>query len=123
LSGKRVYISGVGIISPLGIGLAALEQALAENRSVIQPLSVLPLLQGDPLPVGQVREVEQPQEGLPRTHCLAYAAAVQAMVGESLPPDAIVLGTTTGGILTTEQQLRENAFAPAPWASSASIPV
>jgi 3-oxoacyl-(acyl-carrier-protein) synthase len=57
--------------------------------------------------VGQVREVEQPQEGLPRTHCLAYAAAVQAMVGESLPPDAIVLGTTTGGILTTEQQLRE----------------
>ncbi len=107
MNGQRVYIAGTGVISPLGTGRASLEQALAENRSAIEPLTLFSLLQGEPLPVGQVREVEQPQEEVPRTHCLAHAAAVQAMTAERLPLDAIVLGTTTGGILTTEQQLRE----------------
>lgn len=106
MNGRRVYIAGTGVTCPLGTGRAAVEQALAENRSAIEPLTLFSLLQGNPLPVGQVREVEE-IDGLPRTHCLAYAAAIQAMAGNSLPPDAVVLGTTTGGILTTEQLLRE----------------
>ena len=106
MKGKRVYIAGAGILSPLGTGLASVEQALRANRTAIEPLGMFSLLQGDPLPVGQVREIEE-REGLPRTHCLACSAARQAMAGEDLPPDAVVVGTTTGGILTTEQLLRE----------------
>jgi 3-oxoacyl-(acyl-carrier-protein) synthase len=102
-----VYISGAGIISSLGSGLTATEKSLLENRSAIKPLTLFTLLQGSPLPVGQVFGLEEASP-LPRTHQLAHIAARQAMDGSSRPPDAIILGTTTGGILTTEQLLRCN---------------
>lgn len=107
LKAKPVYISGAGIISPLGCGLAATEKTLRENRSSIKPLDLFTLLQGEPLPVGQVDglDVSSP---LPRTHRLAEIAAKQAMDGCLQHPDAIIIGTTTGGILTTEQLLKSN---------------
>jgi 3-oxoacyl-(acyl-carrier-protein) synthase len=105
LTGKSVYIGGTGIISPLGSGSAATEKTLRENRSALQPLELFALLQGSPLPVGQVFGLDDPSP-VPRTHQLARIAARQAMDGSSRPPDAIILGTTTGGILTTEQLLR-----------------
>ncbi len=117
-----MYISGTGIISAMGSGPAATENTLRGNRSAIRHLTLFPLLHGSPLPVGQVGQVGQVDEpgerreiggpgqsaSVPRTHLLAYIAARQAMEGYSCPPDAIVLGTTTGGILTTEQLLRSN---------------
>jgi 3-oxoacyl-(acyl-carrier-protein) synthase len=105
---QRVYIAGAGIISPLGEGLIATEEALRGNRSAIRPLELFSLLHGEPLPVGQVRGVGGPSS-LPRTHRLARIAAMQAMASCLEPPDAVILGTTTGGILTTEQLLRDNA--------------
>lgn len=95
----------MGIISSLGIGLTATTKALRDNRSAIKPLDLFALLHGTPLPVGQVPGI--PVEGeLPRTHRLAGLAAGQAMAGGGLPPEAIIVGTTTGGIATTEQLLR-----------------
>ena len=105
--GKRVFIAGTGIISPLGKGLAATVEALQANSSAIRPLDLFTLLHGEPLPVGQVRGVDE-SSSLPRTHRLARIAAIQAMAGGSQAPDAVILGTTTGGILTTEQLLRDN---------------
>ncbi len=107
MTDKPVYIRGAGIISPLGSGLAATEKTLRENRSALQSLTLFPLLQGAPLPVGQIPGLDKPSP-VPRTHRLALIAASQAMEGCDLPPDAIILGTTTGGILTTEQLLRED---------------
>ena len=104
---KSVYISGRGIISSMGSGLAATEQTLRENRSAIKPLELFSLLQSSPLPVGQVPDLDE-SESLPRTHLLARIAARQAMDGCSHPLDAIILGTTTGGILTTEEMLKNN---------------
>ncbi len=104
---QPVYISGVGIICSLGSGLADTEHALRENRCAIEPLDLFDLLQGEPLPVGQVSGL-QASSSLPRTHLLAGIAAEQAMDGRSSPPDSIIIGTTTGGILTTEQLLRDN---------------
>lgn len=105
MTNTTVYISGAGIISALGSGVAATEKALRENRSAIKPLTLFPLLQGSPLPVGQVDGVE-PALSQPRTHRLASIAARQAMAGGSGPPDAVIIGTTTGGIATTEELLR-----------------
>lgn len=100
-----VYIAAAGIVSPLGRGLAATEAALRENRSALGPLHVFPLLQGTSLPVGQVADLDG-SLWLPRTHRLAREAARMAMAGCSGAPDAIILGCTTGGILTTEHLLR-----------------
>ncbi|GBE11963.1 3-oxoacyl-[acyl-carrier-protein] synthase 2 [bacterium BMS3Bbin14] len=107
MSSLPVYIAGIGIISALGSGLAATEQALHENRTAVGPLQIFPLLQGCPLPVGQIHGLPAAAP-LPRTHQLAGIAAEQALAGCRQPPDAIILGTTTGGILKTEQLLRDN---------------
>ena len=106
MKSERVYIAGAGIVSPLGHGLAATGQALRADRSAIKPLDLFTLLHGTPLPVGQVEDLDN-CNALPRTHRLACSAADQAMAGCAAPPDAIITGTTTGGILTTEQLLRE----------------
>ncbi len=102
-----MYIRGTGIISSMGSHLAATEKSLRGNRSAIRPLTLFPLLHGSPLPVGQVGGLSD-SATVPRTHLLASLAARQAMDGCIRPPDAIILGTTTGGILTTEKLLRSN---------------
>jgi 3-oxoacyl-(acyl-carrier-protein) synthase len=106
LSNQAVYIIGRGIISSLGIGLSATEKTLRQNSSAIQPLELFSLLHGLPLPVGVVPGMDQSSSLLPRTHQLASIAATQAMEECTHPPDAIIIGTTTGGIFTTEQLLR-----------------
>ncbi|MFT5699193.1 MAG: 3-oxoacyl-(acyl-carrier-protein) synthase [Desulforhopalus sp.] len=106
LSDKAVYISGSGIISSLGVGVAATEKTLRENRSAIQPLELFSLIQGPALPVGAVSGLDEASPPVPRTHRLAGIAARQAMEGCTHPPDAIIIGTTTGGILTTEELLK-----------------
>ncbi len=104
-----MYIGGAGVVSSLGEGLAATEAMLRENRSAIRPLRIFPLLQGAPLPVGQIENLggQGGDEFLPRTHRLALIAAREAMGGVAAPPDAVVIGTTTGGIAVTEQLLRD----------------
>ncbi len=104
---QPVYIAGAGIVSPLGSGLVATEKALRDNRSAIGPLDVFPLLQGSPLPVGQVPDRDSALLP-PRTHQLAREAARMVMADCPEPPDALILGCTTGGILTTEHLLREH---------------
>jgi len=107
LSKQPVYIIGRGIISSLGVGLAATEETLRQNSSTIQPLELFPLLHGTPLPVGVVSELDQADSTLPRTHQLASIATKQAVEEYPEPPDAIIIGTTTGGIFTTEELLRK----------------
>jgi 3-oxoacyl-(acyl-carrier-protein) synthase len=110
----RVYIAGLGVVSAAGAGCDDFAEALRNGRCGVGPLNLFSLLQGDPLPVGQVREkLGNADSGLPRTHLLALEAARQATAETDLPPDAVVIGTTTGGILTTEQLLREEVSDPA----------
>lgn len=109
---KNIHIAGIGIISPLGCGLHATEQALRGNLSAIAPLQpgVFSIQQPPPLPVGQVQEDLDPS--LPRTHALAINAAKQAMEGYELAPDAVIIGTTTGGILRTEKLMEAGQTTP-----------
>ncbi|MBU0943110.1 MAG: beta-ketoacyl synthase chain length factor [Proteobacteria bacterium] len=107
---NNVYIAGAGILSPLGIGLEATEKALRENRSGIGPLGVFSIRHPPALPVAEVQELAD--SPLPRTHTLAIQAALQAMGDRREAPDAIILGTTTGGILSTEQLLTDKVQNP-----------
>ncbi|MBI9083730.1 MAG: beta-ketoacyl synthase chain length factor [Desulfobacterales bacterium] len=107
----RVYIAGTGTVCALGIDLAETEAALRENRSAIRPLTRFQSAHDPPLPVGEVDLA--PETGGPgRTHRLARMAADQAMARASHPPDAIVIGVTTGGMPETESLLKQNIEDP-----------
>jgi 3-oxoacyl-[acyl-carrier-protein] synthase II len=102
-----VAVTGIGAISPYGLGWAALLEGLSEGRSTVRPISssVNPL---DTVPVvGQVTvplEVEAPAGfRLSRTDRLALLAARQASLPLAETPDerrecGVVVSTTVGGL-------------------------
>ena len=51
---KRVFISGMGIISPMGLGVDATLKALQNAATGIRPLTLFPCPFETPLPVGEV---------------------------------------------------------------------
>lgn len=107
----RIFITGMGIISPVGKGAAQTERAIRQGLSGIQPLQLFSSAGVDPLPVGEV-DLPPTAETVPRTHRLALLAAREALGESGQPPDAIVLGVTTGGVLTTEENLKSGRKNP-----------
>jgi 3-oxoacyl-[acyl-carrier-protein] synthase-1/3-oxoacyl-[acyl-carrier-protein] synthase II len=108
---RRVFIAGVGIISALGRGRRAHAEALARAAGGVKPLSLFPASHPQPLPVGEIRALEQAGT-VPRTHQLALIAAREALDHADGPPDAIVLGVAGGGMSTTEVLLKEKIGDP-----------
>ena len=107
----RVFIIGVGIISPLGAGCAETLATLKKGRRGITPLSLFATSHQEPLPVGEIKEVAC-HEPLPRTHLLARMAAREAMNGKKERPDAVVMGVITGGMPVTETLLKRGIHDP-----------
>jgi 3-oxoacyl-(acyl-carrier-protein) synthase len=108
-----VFVTGIGIVCAGANNVAELRRLLAAPKRDFRPPTAFPC-QGETanLPVAEVTGFE-PEEAnpLPRTHRLALKAAREA-VGTGPAPDAIVLGTTTGGILTTETALKSGITSP-----------
>lgn len=111
MSRKQIYINNAGIVSALGSGCTQTAAALLENRRGLAPLTLFSLLSGKPLPVAQVDSIPLDSR-LPRTHQLAMEAALQAVDPAEVSIDAMVIGTTTGGIATTENLLRSGETNP-----------
>lgn len=98
----------MGIISSLGKGITETGEAIHKNLSGIRPLNLFVTASDQPLPVGEVAGPID-DESVPRTHQLARLAADQAMAKSRETPDAVVMGVTTGGMLTTEALLKKCA--------------
>jgi len=109
LTPTRVYICGMGIVSSLGQGIAKTKDALQKGLTGIRPLTLFSTAPNLPLPVGEVAGLIE-KDALPRTHQLALLSAEQAMAECEIAPDAVVLGVTTGGMLTTESHLKKKAY-------------
>ena len=101
----------MGIISPLGKGVPKTRAALQKSLTGIGPLTLFPTASNQPLPVGEAAGPIE-DESLPRTHQLARLAADQAMAKSKERPDAVVMGVTTGGMLTTEALLKKKSPGP-----------
>ena len=104
---RRVFITGMGIISPLGHGVAQHVDLLKKNRSGIKPISLFATSPGNSFPAGEIPDFTQTLN-VPRTHELALLAAQEALSGTAAAPDSIILGTTTGGMPLTEELLKKN---------------
>lgn len=107
MSGVRICIAGIGLISPVGCGVSENWSAVIRGERGITPIHLFPVAHDRVLPVGEVHGQRADRE-VPRTHNLALLAAKEAIEGSKKPPDAVVMGGTTGGMLETE-----NAFKTA----------
>ncbi len=102
----RAFVMGIGIVNSTGTGCAATLDALRNGARAIRPLSCFSPSGRSPVNVGEVANF--PFTGaFPRTHEMALGAAREALASTPHPPDAIVLGGTTGGMPHTETLLRE----------------
>ncbi|HOT44633.1 MAG TPA: beta-ketoacyl synthase N-terminal-like domain-containing protein [Spirochaetota bacterium] len=111
MKGDRVFITGMGIVSSLGSGVQEHYDSLRNNRSGIKPLTLFPLSEGNRHPAGEITGFEW-DRSVPRTHGLALAAAKEALSGRNTVPDAVIIGTTTGGMALTEELLRKGEKRP-----------
>ncbi len=100
----------MGIISPFGQGIFDTIDSIKTAAREIKPLHLFPTSE-TPLPVGEIISFSS-TEDLPRTHALALAAAEEAMENGGGPPDAIVIGVTTGGMPVTEELLKQGVVDP-----------
>lgn len=110
MSGPRIFITSMGIVSPFGEGIGKNLSTLKDAVSALAPLRLFSASH-DPLPVGEIPSISVPGD-LPRTHVLAMMAAEEAMKGISGPPDAVIIGTTTGGMTATEEYLKQGEKEP-----------
>jgi 3-oxoacyl-(acyl-carrier-protein) synthase len=101
----------MGIITSLGNGISKTKDAIQKSLTGIRPLTLFPTAFNQPLPVGEVADLIE-NDDLPRTHQLAGLAAEQAMADAKEAPGAVVMGVTTGGMLTTENLLKKKARDP-----------
>ena len=102
----RIFVTSLGIISPIGENASQTLAALETSACGLAPLSLFASSVDPPLPSGEIRS-HLPGD-VPRTHSLALIAAREAMAGIVAPPDAIVLGVTTGGMPASELLLKNN---------------
>ena len=106
-----VRLGPVGIVSPLGIGLEETLAAILSAKRYLGPLTFFPIDPSLTLPVGEISSLK-PERAVPRTHKLAHLACDQLGSDGAVSPDAIVVGTTTGGISLTEELLIEGETDP-----------
>ena len=107
MKNRRVFITGMGIISALGQGVSCHVDSLKRNCSGIKPLKLFTPSPGNLFPVGEIPDFKQTLN-IPRTHALAFLAAQEALSTTRVVPDSIILGTSTGGMPLTEELLRRN---------------
>lgn len=107
----RVRIAGTGIVCALGSGNDSVLKAIEKGRSGLAPLTRFPTPHTPALPVGESPEFSA-DPNLPQTIALARIASDQAMSASTQPPDAIVIGVTTGGMAITEELLKQGIISP-----------
>jgi 3-oxoacyl-[acyl-carrier-protein] synthase II len=107
----RLWITGVGLLTPLGVGVEATWSALVRGDRAIGPIGLFDV-SGQRVGIGaQVGDVPWPdaQDPWSRTSAMAWFAAREALASAGLHTNAarvgLVVGGTTGGMFETEQIL------------------
>lgn len=94
---REVVITGLGVVSPIGIGLESFARSLSEGASGVRRLSQF-TLPGMPTPLGAEIPNFDPKEHIkPRKSIkvmsreiqIGFAAADQAIASANLPPEAV----------------------------------
>ena len=109
MSSLRGHIIGTGAVCAIGENCEQILKAIEQGRSGLRPLTRFKISYPPVLPVGEVSNFAN-DHTIPRTHQMARKAADQAMGEEPQPPDAIIIGCTTGGMATTEELFKQDCY-------------
>jgi len=136
---RRVVITGMGCVTPLGIGREAFWNALIKGESGVRRIESFDVSNSPVKIAAEVRGFDweaqlnpKDRKHVPRTVPLALAAAREAIEDAKLKPNdlgleerraiGVVLGTGGGGLAFTEQQYSYWYIGPANKASVYTIP-
>jgi 3-oxoacyl-[acyl-carrier-protein] synthase II len=136
---RRVVITGMGCVTPLGIGREAFWNALIKGESGVRRIESFDVSNSPVKIAAEVRDFDweaqlnpKDRKHVPRTVPLALAAAREALADAKLKPNdlgleqrravGVVLGTGGGGLAFTEQQYSYWYIGPANKASVYTIP-
>ena len=109
----RAFITGLGLVSPAGANADEHLISIRANKTFIKKLSIFNFgAAEDAPPAGEIAFPIGEMPGLPRTHALAIMAAKEA-IRDSGPPDAVIIGCTTGGMPLSEGFLIDKNKTPA----------
>jgi len=138
-SPRRVVITGMGCVTPIGIGREAFWNALIKGESGVRRIESFDVSDSPVKIAAQVPDFDweaqlspKDRKHVPRTVPLALAAAREALEDAALTPNdfslaqrrafGVVLGTGGGGLAFTEQQYSYWYIGPAYKASVYTIP-
>ena len=136
---RRVVITGMGCVTPIGIGREAFWQALINGESGVRKIDTFDVEDSPVKIAAQVQNFDweaqlnaKDRKHVPRTVPLALAAAREALSDANLQTDeltlekrrsiGVVLGTGGGGLAFTEQQYSYWFHGPRNKASVYTIP-
>jgi 3-oxoacyl-[acyl-carrier-protein] synthase II len=136
---RRVVITGLGCVTPIGIGRQTFWNALIKGESGVRRIESFDVSNSPVKIAAQVPDFDweaqlnpKDRKHVPRTVPLALAAAREALEDATLSPDdfslaerrafGVVLGTGGGGLAFTEQQYSYWYIGPTNKASVYTIP-
>ena len=115
---ERIFVTGIGIISPLGETLEQNHLALAEGKCGITNLELFPTRYSEILPFGEIKKDNQSlkkdlnafEKGVTRTTLLALHAFKEAILDSKISDHelrshdtALIGATTVGGMCLTDE--------------------
>lgn len=109
---RRVAVTAIGIVSPLGRGARETAEALREGRDCVTPVTQFDVSKTRSKTAGQVGQLSIADCRLPmdRMHpasAMMIAATREAVAGDpGFVPELMVIGTTSGGMSFGEQFFR-----------------
>ncbi|HEY0377835.1 MAG TPA: beta-ketoacyl-[acyl-carrier-protein] synthase family protein [Pyrinomonadaceae bacterium] len=136
---RRVVITGMGCVTPIGIGREAFWRALTLGQSGVRRIETFDVSASPVKIAAEVRDFDweaqlspKDRKHVPRTVPLALAAAREALEDARIRPDdlslderreiGVVLGTGGGGLAFTEKQYEYWYVGPTTRASVYTIP-
>ena len=104
---KRVVITAIGVVSPLGIGCTETERALREGRDCVQPVATFDVSKCRSKTAGYAPVLAAGDERLHPASRMMISAAQQTRTGDAgFVPELAVIGTTSGGMSDGEHFFR-----------------